>query len=196
MLRDDISSRYICQVAGSALARESASPGDRALELARDAPSRVDPPRDGEADVVSRQSPEQLRVLRAVECAGNGRRRPQVAADHDQVLGRNRATRELAEDGREGFTGIPAPRAPRNGEARLAQRIANLLYPELPEIARDGRLRDLAAKAGERGLELVLRSDRAARDQGDDQPLPLGLRHILHSLSISIRPTFSERQRR
>src|SRR6266511_5953028 len=151
MSRDDISSRYICQVALDQPLRGKVGPphaclsSDRALELARDAPSRVDPPRDGEADVVSRQSPEQLRVLRAVECAGNGRRRPQVAADHDQVLGRNRATRELAEDGREGFTGIPAPRARRNGEARLAQRIANLLDPELPEIARDGRLRDLAA---------------------------------------------------
>ena len=88
---------------------------------------------------------------------------------------------ELAEHAAERVPRIRPPGL-REHVARPAERVVRLLEPELPEVARDGRLRDAAARVGERGEELELRADPLAGDDARDQPL--ALRFPEHALAL------------
>ena len=79
--------------------------------------------------------------------------------------------------------------------ARAAERVVDLLEPELADVTRDRRLRDPAAGGGERLRQLELRPDPLARDDPGEQPLPLRLSEGLHAPSIDMQ-TFCDGGRR
>jgi hypothetical protein len=90
----------------------------------------------------------------------------------------------------------PAPPL-RQNVARPAEHVAGLFEPELAEVPRDRRLRDLAAGAPERALQLVLAPNSTTSDYAGDQSLPLGLRELpklLHTARITIQVSSNRRR--
>src|SRR5215210_5591143 len=102
--------------------------------------------------------------------------------DDDEVLRVGRTAAELAQDTVERIARVGLPRF-RKHVPRAAERVVRLLEPELAEVARDRRLRDVTARLGESAEELELAADAFAGHDARDQPLPLRLRprDLLHS---------------
>src|SRR5207245_7331147 len=90
------------------------------------------------------------RVLEAVDRARDRRRRSQLGLDDDDVLRGDRAATELGEHPCERVPWIRAPNRLRRDVAGPAEDVARLLEAQLTNVARDGRLRHLAARPIER----------------------------------------------
>jgi len=111
-------------------------------------------------------------MLQTIEGAGYRRSRAELGLDDDDVLRGGRAHAELTEHAHECVARI-APRSARQDVTRTAERVARLLEPQLPDVARDGCLRDLTARFGQRLRKLELAPDPLSRDDARDQALPL-----------------------
>src|SRR6185503_10765753 len=128
---------------------------------------------DHEAGVVAGEGADDLRVLQPIERAGDRGSRAELGLDDDDVLRRGGAHAELLEHGVQRLARIAAGAAAGHHVAGPPELVARLLEPELPDVARDGCLRDLAARFGQRLRELELAPNPLSRDDARDQALPL-----------------------
>jgi hypothetical protein len=130
-------------------------------------------------------------VVDAIQRARDGGRRAELGLKNDHVLRSNDTTPELTEHTCKGITGILAAPLVRTRQlvAGPTEGVVGLLEAELADVARDRRLRHGAAKAAERGEELVLRPNALPRDDACDQAMTIEFRHRphLHNASISIQ---------
>ena len=94
-----------------------------------------------------------------------------------QLLGDRGGAREVAQHVARRLLGVLGPLARAEHVLGAPQVRAHLLQVELADVARDGRLRDLAAEGAERAHELALGGDLALLDDRLDEPLALGLAH-------------------
>src|SRR5205085_10064910 len=123
---------------------------DRRAQLARDLLGVGRAGGDDEARVVTGERADDLRVLEPVERPGDRRGRAELRLDDDDVLGRGRADAELPQDALERLPRVWAAVASGQHVPRAAERVARLLQAQLPDVARDRRLRDGAAGPGQR----------------------------------------------
>ena len=104
------------------------------------------------------------------------------------VLGHRRGAREVAQHVAGGLLGVLGPLARAEHVLGAAEVRAHLLQVELADVARHGRLRDLAAERAERVHQLALRGDLALLDDRLDEPLTFGLAHrraLVHTAAAS-----------
>src|SRR5437899_7266477 len=114
----------------------------------------------------------------AVEGARDCGRGADLGLDNDDVLCGNGAAAELGEQRVERVPRIGTGAAVRQDIAVPAERVACLLEAELPNVARDRRLRDGAAGALERLEQLLLRAEPHALDEARNEPLAVALREL------------------
>ena len=96
----------------------------------------------------------------------------------------------MEEQGVEQLAGLGATVAVGEHVAEASERVTHLGEPQLADVARHGRLRDVAAGAAERVEQLRLRTEPPAFDQARDELLALGLRELavgVHRPSIPDR---------
>jgi hypothetical protein len=117
-------------------------------------------------------------VIDAVERPRDRGRGAKLRVDDDDVLRRHRSPPELREHRSERLARASTASAPRQHVARPPEHVQGLLEPELADVARDRRLRDLTAGFPERSLQLVLAADPPATDDARDQALALVLRKL------------------
>ena len=111
----------------------------------------------------------------AIERAGDRRGRADLAVDDDDVLRRGRTAAELRQQRPQRLARVE-PGSARGGVALPAERVRLLLEPELPDVARNGRLRDAAARGGERVEQLLLRPELPAPNEAQHELLAVDLR--------------------
>src|SRR5665213_1179358 len=151
---------------------------------------------DDEDGVVAADRAEDLGPVGAVDRGGQHHRRPRMRAQHDLVKRRARLDHDFGDD-------PVQPRAERLTDAGLdvLERAAGPAFerdfqqPELLDVTRDGRLRNLIALLLEQRRELVLRVHGPLRDQRKDRALALGLR-LLQCVHQSVSPRRSVRRAR
>lgn len=129
-------------------------------------------------------------MLDAVEGPRDCRGRAKFRMNDDDVLRRHRSPAELREHRGERLTWASPASAPRQHVPRPAEHVQGLLEPELADVARDRRLRDLTASSPKRSLQLVLASDPPSTDDARNQTLALALRKLpkpLHAARITFQ---------
>ena len=123
--------------------------------------------------------PTTSRVIQVVDLAGDRGGRADLAAHHDEVLGDRGGPGEVAQHVAGGLLGVFGALARRQYVLGAPEVGAHLLQVELADVARDGRLRDLAAQAAQGVDQLPLRGDLALHDHGLDQSVTFRLAHGL-----------------
>jgi hypothetical protein len=144
---------------------------------------------DHETRVVAGDRADDDPVLEPVERSRDRGRGADVRLDDNHVLRGNRSPAELPEQRCQRLTRIDPPLKRRYDTAKPAERVAHLLERQFVDVARDSRLRDMAADALECVEELLLGADPQPFDEARDELLTLSFREPtldpgLHTASI------------